>query len=149
MKNKRNHPTMTTTSPTTTAGHTGFYIIILIILLYHELSKPTLKNPATNKCRTYPMPIPEPTAKDDDHNNNININDNLPSINANQQSVHAHPGGYQRERKTKMRHLRPLWNTYRSPGTTDAERCTPQQDDISHDKTNKPTPGLVTPKAVT
>ena len=96
MKNKRNHPTMTTISPTTTAGHTGFYIIILIISLYHELSKPTLKNPATKRCRTYPMLIPEPTTKDDDHNNTTNISDNLPSMNANQQSAHTHSGGYQR-----------------------------------------------------
>ena len=140
---------MTTTSPMTTAGHTAFYIIILIISLYHELSKPTHQNLDTKRCRTYPMPIPEPTTKDDDNNNNININDNLTSMNANQQSAHAHSGGYQRERKKKMRHLRPFWNTYRSPGTADAERCTPQQDDIIHDKKNKPTTGLVTPKVVT
>ena len=133
----------------TTAGHRAFYIFILIISLYQGLSKPTHRNPDEKRCKTHPMPIPEPTMKDDDDSNNININDNLTSMKANQQNAHAHSGGYQREQKKKTRQLRPLWNTYRSPGTADAERCTPHQDDIIHDKKNKPTTGLVTPKVVT
>ena len=140
---------MKTSSPMTTAGHSAFYRLILILSLYFGQTKISHRKPELTRCRTYPMPIPEPTTKDDDNNNNININDNLTSMNADQQSAHAHSGGYQRVRKKKMRHLRPFWNTYRSPGTADAERCTPQQDDIIHDKKNKPTTGLVTPKVVT
>ena len=95
------------------------------------------------------MLIPEPTMKNDDNNNNININDNLTSIEANQQIAHAHPGGNQRKREKKNRQLRPFLNTYKSPSTEDKKRCTPQQDDIIHDKKNKPTTGSVTPIVVT
>ena len=70
-------------------------------------------------------------------------------MDANQQNAHAHSGGYQRKRKKKMRQLRPFWNTYRSPGTEANKRCTPQQDDIIHDKKNKTTTRSVTPRVVT
>ena len=43
----------------------------------------------------------------------------------------------------------PFLNTYESPGTKDKKRCTPQQEDIIHDKKNKPTTGSVTPIVVT
>ena len=136
---------MKTISPMTTAGHSAFYRLILILSLYFGQTKIYHRRPEQKRCRTHPMPTPELTITDEDNNNNININDNLTSMNADQQSAHAHSGGYQRERKKKMRHLRPFWNTYRSPGTADAERCTPHQDDIIHDKKNKPTTGSVTP----
>ena len=140
---------MKTISPMTTAGHSAFYKLILILSLYFGQTKITHRNPELKRCRTHPMPTPELTITDEDNNNNININDNPTGIEANQQNAHAHPGGNQRKREKKKRQLRPFLNTYESPGTKDKKRCTPQQDDIIHDKKNKPTTGSVTPIVVT
>ena len=136
---------MKTISPMTTAGHSAFYRLILILSLYFGQTKISHRKPELKRCRTHPMPTPELTITDKDNNNNININDNLTSIQAYQQNALAHQGGNQRKREKKKRQLRPPVNTYRSPGTEANKRCTPQQDDIIHDKKNKPTTGSVTP----
>ena len=140
---------MKTSSPTTTAGHSAFYKLLLILSLYFGQTKITHQNPEPKRCRTHSMPTPELTTTDEDNNNNININDNPISMDANQQNAHAHPGGNQRKREKKKRQLRPLLNTYGSPGTEANKRCTPQQDDIIHDKKNEPTTRSVTPIVVT
>ena len=95
------------------------------------------------------MPTTELTTMDEDINNIININDNHTSMDANQQNAHAHPGGNQRKQNKKKRQLRPPRNKYGSPGTEANKRCTPQQDDIIHDKKNEPTTRSVTPIVVT